>query len=81
MSHVGQKRKSARLNGMSASPPEADIARRTLHVRKVPIGDFERAGRSKEKPSEGGSSIHPMIANQAAIKAGLLFGQTREISR
>jgi hypothetical protein len=30
MSHLGQKRKLSRLNGMSGLPPEADITR-TAH--------------------------------------------------
>jgi len=36
MSELGQKRKLARLTGMSRSTPKADITLRTRHVRSCP---------------------------------------------
>jgi hypothetical protein len=43
MSATGQKRSSRPGNPTSAIPPEADIARQTSHVRKVPKSDIARA--------------------------------------
>ena len=40
MSASGQKRKCARLRGMSALPSTADIVRPPRHVRFVPTADL-----------------------------------------
>jgi hypothetical protein len=42
MSALGQKQTLRGLNGMSALPPKADIGKRWLDVRFVPIADIEK---------------------------------------
>jgi hypothetical protein len=41
MSALGQKQTSARRSLMSALPPKADIGRRQIDVRFVPIADMQ----------------------------------------
>jgi hypothetical protein len=46
MSQLGQKRKSARLNGMSVLPPTADVGGPPQHVRVVPGTDSQQQYRT-----------------------------------
>jgi hypothetical protein len=55
---MGQKRKSARLRGMSALPSTTDIASLTGHVGKVPLDDMHAAFEMKEAANRGGLWHH-----------------------
>jgi hypothetical protein len=56
MSLVGQTRKSARLNGMSVAPSEADIRWLARHDRKVPCTKSLRSSPLRgSKSREAGS--------------------------
>ena len=72
MSEVGQKRKRTSFSGMSALPPEADIASPPRHVRKVskaaltaPKSDFRFAPESGRKSDIAGG---PFCANNGLMR-------------